>query len=48
MPSYYKNWDQIDVEKEIEKIEKGDSIAFDSTVSSGGEKIDKPHFPNQS
>jgi len=47
MPSYYKNWDSIDVNKEIEKIEKGDAIGFDSTVSNNGEKIDKPHFPNQ-
>ncbi len=47
MPSYYKNWDSIDVNKEIEKIDKGEIIGFDSTVSTSGEKIDKPHFPNQ-
>lgn len=47
MPSYYKNWDSIDVNKEIEKIETGEIIGFDSTVANNGEKIEKPHFPNQ-
>ena len=33
MPSYYKNWDKIDVDEEIKKIESGENIGFDSTVT---------------
>lgn len=47
LPSYYKNWDKIDVDAELQKLETGESLGFDSTLTTQGEKIEKPHFPNQ-
>ena len=33
MPSYYKNWDAIDVEQEVRKIDNDESIVFDRTLN---------------
>ena len=40
MPSYYKNWDKIDVEEEMRKVDADENLAFDrtTTVNSKGEK----------
>ena len=32
MPSYYRNWDKVDVEAEAAKIENDESVVFDRTA----------------
>ena len=33
MPSYYKNWDNIDVEAEMQRIDNDENLAFDRTIT---------------
>ena len=33
MQSYYKNWDKIDVEEEMRKVDADENLAFDRTIT---------------
>jgi len=48
MPSYYKNWDKIDVDEEMKKIDNDETIGFDKTLGKKGDSIKKEHEPTVS
>jgi len=39
MPSYYKNWDNIDVEMISKQIDNDEAIGFDKTMNGRGKDI---------
>ena len=44
MPSYYKNWDKIDVEEASKKIDNEEAFGFDRTMTDKGKEIQKTHY----
>ena len=41
MPTYYKKWDNFDIDGALNAVEKGENIGFDKTLSKTGEEITK-------
>lgn len=41
MPTYYRKWDNFDVEGALNAVEKGENIGFDKTLSKTGDEITK-------
>lgn len=39
MQSYYRNWNGIDVEAELKRIDNDETIGFDKTVTDKGQEI---------
>jgi hypothetical protein len=39
MPSYYKNWDSVDLEAEAQRIESDESVVYDKTTSQKGTNL---------
>lgn len=39
MPTYYKKWDNFDIEGALNAVEKGENFGFDKTLSKTGDEI---------